>query len=358
VVVGAITAFARQDEHAGGTSPGVFLGEDRQLDRQTVFSGLQPTGNVHLGNYLGALRNWVKLQESYDCVYCVVDLHAITVDYDPKLFAEDRIEAAKVLLACGIDPNRSLFYFQSQVPQHSELAWILGTMTPTGVLNRMTQYKDKVARGQAANLGLYSYPVLMAADILLYHASLVPIGDDQRQHLEMTRDLAERFNNRFGEVFPVPDALIPETTARVMSLTDPTGKMSKSDPNDKSRILILDSPDVVRKKIKSAVTDSDPEVRFDPTSKPGISNLLEIMATCTDRSIDDLVDEYGPGGYGRFKEAVAEAVVAELAPVRSAYQNLDDADVARVMRKGALDARTRAERFQQQVRAVTGLAAV
>jgi tryptophanyl-tRNA synthetase len=313
---------------------------------------------VHLGNYLGALRNWVRLQDSYDCVYCVVDLHAITVDYDPKQFAEDRIEAARVLLACGIDPDRSLFYFQSQVPQHSELAWILGAMTPTGVLNRMTQYKDKVAKGEAANLGLFSYPVLMAADILLYHANLVPIGDDQRQHLEMTRDLAERFNNRFGEVFPIPDALIPETTARVMSLADPTAKMSKSDPNEKSRVLILDSPDVVRKKIKSAVTDSDPEVRFDPATKPGISNLLEIMSTCTGRTIDDLVDEYRSGGYGKFKEAVAEAVITELAPIRSAYQNLDDKEVARVMRRGALDARTKAEGYQQTARQATGLAAI
>jgi tryptophanyl-tRNA synthetase len=328
------------------------------VDRQTVFSGLQPTGNIHLGNYLGAVRNWVKLQDSYDCVYCVVDLHAITVDYDPKQFEQDRIEAAKVLLAVGINPDRSLFYFQSQVPQHSELAWILGTMTPTGVLNRMTQYKDKVAKGQAANLGLYSYPVLMAADILLYHANLVPIGDDQRQHLEMTRDLAERFNNRFGDVFPIPEPLIPETTARVMSFVDPTAKMSKSDSNEKSRVRILDSPDVVRKKIKSAMTDSDPEVRYDREMKPGISNLLEIMSTFTGRSIDDLVDEYADAGYGRFKDAVAEAVIAELAPIRSAYQNLDDNEVARVMRRGALDARTRAEGFQQIVRQVTGLAPV
>jgi len=231
-------------------------------------------------------------------------------------------------------------------------------MTPTGVLNRMTQYKDKVARGEAANLGLYSYPVLMAADILLYHANLVPIGDDQRQHLEMTRDLAERFNNRFGEVFPVPEALIPETTARVMSFADPTAKMSKSDPNEKSRVLILDSPDVVRKKIKSAVTDSDPEVRFDREAKPGISNLLEIMSSCTGRTIDDLVAEYADGGYGKFKEAVAEAVIAELAPIRSAHQHLDDADVARIMRRGALDARTKAEGFQQIARQATGLAAI
>ncbi|NNK91512.1 MAG: tryptophan--tRNA ligase [Acidimicrobiia bacterium] len=320
-----------------------------------MFSGLQPTGNIHLGNYLGALKNWVRLQDEYDTVYCVVDLHAITVDYDPEQFHTDRLEAAKVLMAVGIDPERSLFYFQSQVPQHSELAWILGTMTPTGVLNRMTQYKDKVAKGVAANLGLYSYPVLMAADILLYRAGLVPIGDDQKQHLEMTRDLAERFNNRFGEVFPIPDPLIPETTARIMSLQEPENKMSKSDPNEKSRVLILDSPDVIQKKIKSAVTDSDPDVRLDWDEKPGISNLLEIMSGCTGRSIDDLVAEYGDKGYGVFKQAVADAVVAELASVRAAYKALDDAEVARLMTKGALDARQRAEGFQQEIRKVTGL---
>ncbi|NNC74065.1 MAG: tryptophan--tRNA ligase [Acidimicrobiia bacterium] len=323
-----------------------------------MFSGLQPTGNIHLGNYLGALKNWVRLQDEYDTVYCVVDLHAITVDYDPVKFHQDRLEAAKVLMAVGIDPGRSLFYFQSQVPQHSELAWILGTMTPTGVLNRMTQYKDKVAKGVAANLGLYSYPVLMAADILLYRASLVPIGDDQKQHLEMTRDLAERFNNRFGEVFPIPDPLIPETTARIMSLQEPGNKMSKSDPNEKSRVLILDSPDDITKKIKSAVTDSDPDVRFDWDEKPGISNLLEIMSGCTGQSIDDLVAEYGDKGYGVFKQAVADAVIAELASVRASYKALDDAEVARLMTKGALDARQRAEGFQQEIRKFTGLSGI
>jgi len=321
----------------------------------TVFSGVQPTGNVHIGNYLGALRNWVELQDDYDAVYCVVDLHAITVEYDPKEFHNDRLAAAKVLLAMGVDPDRSLFYFQSQVPQHSELSWILGTITPTGVLNRMTQYKDKLARGVTANLGLYSYPVLMAADILLFRATLVPIGDDQRQHLEMTRDLAERFNNRFGEVFPIPEALIPETSARIMSLTDPLAKMSKSDPNERSRILVLDSPDVIRKKIKSAVTDSEPTVRYDWDAKPGISNLLEIMSGCSRRPVPDLAAEYADGGYGTFKEAVAEAVIDALRPIRSAYREFDDAEVARLMQRGALDARTRAEGFQQQVRRAIGL---
>ncbi len=323
--------------------------------KNKVFSGLQPTGNIHLGNYLGALRNWVKLQDDYETVYCVVDLHAMTVPYDPAEFQKERLEAAKVLIACGIDPSRSLFYFQSQVPQHAELSWILGTMTPTGVLNRMTQWKDKQDQGIAPNLGLYAYPVLMAADILLHHANLVPVGDDQRQHLEMTRDLAERFNNRFGEVFPIPEALIPETSARVMSLTEPTAKMSKSEPNEKSRVLILDSPDEIRKKIRSAVTDSEPTVRYDWDDKPGVSNLLEIMSASTGRPIPELADEYSTGGYGVFKDAVAESVMSVLAPVRAAYTRLDDGEVARVMQKGALDARTRAEGYQQLARRAVGL---
>jgi tryptophanyl-tRNA synthetase len=323
--------------------------------KQKIFSGVQPTGSMHLGGYLGAFRNWARLQDDYDAIYCVVDLHGMTAPYDPEEYHQARLETARTLLAIGIDPDRSLLYMQSQVPQHTELAWILGTLTPTGVLNRMTQYKDKVARGVPANLGLYSYPTLQAADIMLFHAELVPIGEDQKQHLEMTRDLAERFNNRYGEVFPVPEPLIPETAARVMSLSEPNLKMSKSDPNPKNRIDLLDPPDEIRKKVKSAVTDSEPTVRYDPDEKPGISNLLEIMAACTGRSIDDLATEYRGRGYGVFKEAVAEAVSAELAPIRSAYQSLDDAEVARLLQKGALDARTQAEAYQQQVRAAVGL---
>lgn len=326
------------------------------MDRQkTVFSGLQPTGNIHLGNYLGALRNWVRLQDDYQTVYCVVDLHAMVTDYDPAEYSRDRLEAAKVLLACGIDPERSLFYYQSEVPQHVELSWMLATMTPMGVLNRMTQYKDKSAKGVAANLGLFAYPVLMAADIMVHHAHLVPVGDDQRQHLEVTRDLVERFNNRFGEVFPIPDALIPETSARVMSLTEPTAKMSKSDVNERSRVLLLDPPDVVRRRIRSAVTDSEPTVRHDWDQKPGVSNLLEIMSGATRRPIPELVDEYGASGYGRFKEAVAEAVDQMLDPIRTAYAELDDADVTAVMTEGAEAARASAEGFQRRARAAMGL---
>jgi tryptophanyl-tRNA synthetase len=324
------------------------------VERKTVFSGLQPTGNIHIGNYLGALRNWVALQDSYDCIYCVVDLHAITVPMDPAGFHRDRQEAAKVLIACGIDPEQSLFYYQSQVPQHTELAWILGTITSTGQLNRMTQWKDK-ADAAGANLGLYAYPVLMAADILLFRAQAVPVGEDQKQHLELTRDLAIRFNGRFGDEFPVPAPIIPETGARVMSLQDPTSKMSKSDPDEGSRILILDDPDTIRRRVKRSVTDSGREVRHDWDEKPGISNLIEIMSLFTGTAITDIEAEYGDAGYGVFKDAVAEAVIEGLAPIRSAYRNLDDAEVARLMQRGALDARTRAEGYQQTIRRLIGL---
>ncbi|MGI9586175.1 MAG: tryptophan--tRNA ligase [Acidimicrobiia bacterium] len=323
--------------------------------KQRIFSGVQPTGNIHLGNYLGAFRNWVALQDDYDAIYCIVDLHAMTNDYRAEELERSRIETAKVLLALGVDPKRSLLYTQSQVMEHAELAWILGTMTPMGVLNRMTQFKDKTAAGVASNLGLYSYPVLMAADILLYRANLVPVGDDQSQHLEMTRDLAERFNNRFGEVFPIPDGYIPGTAARVMSFTDPEAKMSKSDPNVKSRINILDSADVIRKRIRSAVTDSDPQVRYDIDEKPGISNLLEIMSACTGRSVDDLVAEYGDSGYGVFKDAVADAVVEELAPFSESYRELSNGDVRAVLHDSGIAANELVRPYQREVRKAAGI---
>jgi tryptophanyl-tRNA synthetase len=325
------------------------------MTRKTVFSGLQPTGNIHIGNYLGALRNWVALQEDFDCIYCVVDLHAITVPQDPTVFNRDRLEAAKVLIAAGVDPERSLFYYQSQVPQHTELAWILSSITSTGQLNRMTQFKDKADKA-GSNLALYSYPVLMAADILLFRADAVPVGEDQKQHLELTRDLVERFNHRFGDEFPMPDPIIPEHGARIMSLQDPTSKMSKSDPDDASRILVLDGPDTIRTRLKRAVTDSESEVRYDWAAKPGVSNLIEIMALFTGKDIEAIEAEYGSGGYGKFKEAVAESVISGLASLRSAYKEMNDADVARLMQRGALDARTKAEGFQQRVRRRIGLA--
>ncbi|HSM01993.1 MAG TPA: tryptophan--tRNA ligase [Acidimicrobiia bacterium] len=325
------------------------------MERKRVFSGLQPTGNIHIGNYLGALRNWVRLQDDYECVYCIVDLHAMTAEFDPEQFARERREAARVLIACGVDPGRSLFYYQSEVAQHTELAWILGTITGMGQLSRMTQYKEK-AKDQGTDFGLFAYPVLMAADILLYRADAVPVGDDQKQHLELTRDLAERFNHRFGEgFFPIPEPIIPEHGARIMSLQDPTAKMSKSDPDVSSRVLVLDDPDTIAARIRAAVTDSGSDVRYDSDEKPGISNLIEIMSLFTERPISSIEDEYGSGGYGSFKQAVADAVIEGLAPIREAFAELDDEEVARTLEEHAARARERAETMLQGVRRRVGL---
>jgi len=322
-------------------------------DKKKVFSGIQPTGDIHIGNYLGALRNWVKLQDTYDAIYCVVDLHAITVPYDPVALRRSRLNTAKLLLAVGVDPSRSLLYFQSQVPQHAELSWMLSTITSLGALNRMTQFKEKADKA-GKNLGLFAYPVLMAADILVHKAHAVPVGDDQTQHLELARDLAERFNSRFGDEFPVPEQITPEIGARVMSLKNPTSKMSKSDEDVNTRVLLLDEPDIIRKRFKAAVTDSESEVRYDQEKKPGVSNLLDILSLFTTRSIEDLVAEYHETPYGHFKMTVAEAVVEGLSPVRSAFKAFDDEEVTRIMVKGALDARTRAEGEMASVRKKLG----
>lgn len=326
-------------------------------DKKRVFSGVQPTGTgqFHIGNLVGALDNWRKLQAEYDTIYCVVDLHAMTVPYNPEEFGKARIAAAKTVLACGVDPNRSLLYYQSQVPQHAELAWILGCITGMGQLERMTQYKEKAEKvGQ--NLGLFAYPVLQVADILVHKVHAVPVGDDQAQHLELTRDLAQRFNSRFGEMFPLPERITPDIGARVMSLQDPTTKMSKSDESAASFILVTDEPDEIRKKVRAAVTDSGRDVAYDWEEKAGISNLLELMAFFTGNSIDDLVNEYGRQGYGVFKPAVAEAIVEGLTPIRTRYKDLADGDVGHIMQKGALDARQRAEEEMMPVRRAVGLA--
>lgn len=325
--------------------------------RRRVFSGIQPTGDgeLHLGNLVGALDNWVAMQADYDTYYCVVDLHAMTAPYDSDELYLSRLTTAKLIMAAGVDPARSLFYFQSQVPQHAELTWILSTIASLGQLERMTQFKEKADRG-GQNLGLLSYPVLMAADILIHRAHVVPVGDDQTQHLELTRDLVERFNSRFGETFPMPERLSPKIGARVMSLQDPTAKMSKSDPDPSSRIDLLDSPEEIRRKIKSAVTDSDRTVRYDWNEKPGISNLLEIFSVSSGRPPADLEREFADGGYAPFKEAVAEAVVERLTPIRTHFKGFRDDEVARVMLKGALDARSRAEQTMVAVRRAVGLA--
>ena len=323
-------------------------------ERKRVFSGIQPTGDFHVGNYVGALRNWVQMQDEYDTIYCVVDFHAMTTPYAPEEFAAARLETAKMVLASGIDPERSLLYYQSEVPQHLELAWILGTLTGLGQLERMTQFKEKSDRS-GQNLGLFSYPVLQAADILIHRVHAVPVGNDQAQHLELTRDLAERFNSRFGDEFPVPDRITPEIGARVTSLTDPTSKMSKSDPSLKSRILLMDTPDQIIKKVKAAVTDTGSTVEYDWEAKPGISNLLEMFSFFTDRPIDALVAEYHDAGYGHFKVAVGEAIVEGLEPIQERYREMSDAEVTDVMTRSAETATERAEIEMTTVREKVGL---
>ncbi len=324
------------------------------MSKKKVFSGIQPSGGIHLGNYAGALRNWAACQDEYDTIYCVVDLHALTLPQAPSELAEARLGTAKILLAAGIDPNRSLLYHQSQVPQHAELSWIMGTLASMGQLGRMTQYKEKEDKG-GQNLGLFSYPVLMAADILIHKVHAVPVGGDQTQHLEFTRDLVERFNARYGEYFPVPEQITPGRGARVMSLADPVSKMSKSDPDPSSRILVVDRPDDIRRKIRRAVTDSEARIAYDTERKPGVSNLLDILAVFTGGAVEDLAEQHAGAGYGRFKETVAEAVIEGLAPLRRAYFELEDPEVERIMAKGALEARIEAERTMAAVRGMIGL---
>jgi tryptophanyl-tRNA synthetase len=324
-------------------------------ESKRVFSGIQPTGELHLGNYVGALKNWVTMQDEYETIYCVVDLHAMTLPYEAAELFAARLETARMLLAAGVDPDRSLLYFQADVPQHSELSWILGTMTGLGQLERMTHFKEKADRA-GQNLGILSYPVLQAADILIHKVHAVPVGDDQAQHLELTRDLAIRFNSRFGDVFPIPERITPEIGARVMSLTDPESKMSKSDPSLKSRILLTDTSDQILKKVKSAVTDTGTDVAYDRAGKAGISNLLEIFSFFSGRPIPDLVDEYASAGYGAFKVAVAEVIADGLGPITRAYEALSVSDVSELMARNGAVARERAEAEMVPIRKAVGIA--
>ena len=287
-----------------------------QSEKKIIFSGVQPSGTLTLGNYLGALKNWAELQEDYRCYYCVVDMHAITVRQDPAELRRRTLDVAALYMAAGIDPKRSVIH----VPQHAELGWVLNCFTYLGELSRMTQYKDKAAKHQDnLNSGLFTYPVLMAADILLYQADLVPVGSDQKQHVELTRDLATRFNNLYGDVFTVPEPYIGKAGARIMSLQEPTSKMSKSDPNPNGYISILDDADTIRRKVKRAVTDSDGEIRLSP-DKPGVSNLLAIYAACRGVTPEQAEAEFAGMGYGALKDGVSEAVIAELAPLQEKYR--------------------------------------
>ncbi len=305
--------------------------------KKVVYSGIQPTGCLTLGNYIGAVSNWLTMQEEYDCIYGIADLHALTVRQVPSEFRKTALGFFAQYIAMGLDPKKSILYFQSHVPQHTELTWILNCFTYVGEASRMTQFKDKSQKHiDNINMGLMDYPVLMAADILLYQADLVPVGIDQKQHLELTRDIAMRFNSLYSPTFAVPEAYIPKQGAKICSLSDPTAKMSKSDPDTNATISIIDKPEVIMNKIKRAVTDSEPHVEY-REDKPGISNLLTIFSGVTGESIESLVEQYRDKGYAVFKNAVGEAVVEKLRPVKVEYEKLiaDKEYLMSVAREGA-----------------------
>jgi tryptophanyl-tRNA synthetase len=308
-----------------------------------VLSGIQPSGEVHVGNYIGAIRHWAADQHAHESFYCVVDLHALTLpeNHDPKTLPSATLDAAAVLLAAGIDPKVAPIFLQSHVPEHTQLSWLLECVASVGELRRMTGFKEKTALGGegAARVGLFTYPVLMAADILLYRADRVPVGDDQRQHLELARDLAERFNTRFGDTFVIPDAAIPHVGARVMDVQDPTTKMSKSRSSPQGKILLLEPPEAITKKIKRAVTDTETEVRYDPVNKPGVSNLLELLSVATGTPPKDLAARYD--SYGKLKDDTAAALVEFIRPTRQRFDELvkDPAHITAVLADGARRAR-------------------
>jgi len=324
------------------------------MTKPVVLSGMQPTGGMTIGNYVGAINQWIKLQEEYDSHFMLADLHAITVRQDPELLRARVLDGIALYVACGIDPKKAALFVQSQVPEHAQLGWALNCYAQMGELNRMTQFKDKSAKNtNNVNVGLYAYPVLQAADILLYQADQVPVGEDQKQHLELTRDIATRFNNLYGEVFKLPEPYIPEFGARVMSLQDPLKKMSKSDENPNGFIMMLDEPKKIEKKLKKAVTDSDEQARiyFDRTEKPGVSNLLTLMSVATKRSIEELVPEYEDKMYGHLKKDTAAAVVNMIEPIQARFKEIreDQTMLNSIMKAGAEKASIRAEKTLKSV---------
>ena len=326
--------------------------------KQRILSGIQPTGTPTLGNYIGAMRNWKLLEDEYDCLYMVADLHTITVRQEPAKFRQNAMQMLGLLLASGLDPKKSVLFFQSHVHQHAELAWLLDCYTYMGEMSRMTQFKDKSAKNaDNINGGLFTYPSLMAADILLYQADYVPVGEDQRQHCELTRDIAVRFNNIYGDVFKVPEAYIPKAGARVMGLGNPTAKMSKSDPN--GCVFLMEKPEDIARKFKRAITDSDTErcVRFDPENKPGVSNLMNIYAAVTGKTLDEIEREFDGAGYGAFKPAVGDAVIETLRPIREEAQRLlaDKAYLQQVYTEGAQKASFIARKTLRKVYKKVGL---
>ena len=315
-----------------------------------VFSGIQPTGDKHLGNLIGGFRQYAATQEQGEGFFCIVDLHSITVEYDPDDFRERTLDLAAMLFATGLDPERSTVFAQSHVPAHAEAAWLLGSVTSYGQLGRMTQFKDKADRHEFISAGLFTYPVLMAGDILLYQTDIVPIGDDQRQHLELARDVAERFNSRFGETFTLPQGVYPEVGARIMDLQDPERKMSTTIGTPQGTLRLLDEPDVIRKKFRSAVTDSGSEVRRGP-DKPGVTNLIDILSSLTGEPADAIESRYEGSGYGQFKTDVGEAVVEVMTPIQERYEELrsDPAELQRLLARGAEKARKASEPTLEQM---------
>lgn len=319
--------------------------------KKTIFSGVQPSGEITLGNYLGALKNWVALQDEYNCIYSIVDMHAITVRQNPAELRRRSIELLMQYIACGIDPEKSVLFIQSHVPAHAQLSWVLSCNTQMGELSRMTQFKDKSKKhSDDVNAGLFTYPVLMAADILVYKADIVPVGNDQLQHLELARDIANRFNFHYGDVLTVPEAYVPKAGARIMSLQTPENKMSKSDPNSNGYIRLLETKDDTIRKFKRAVTDSDNEIRKSP-EKPGVSNLLDIYCSVTGKTIQEAEAEFAGKGYGDFKLAVGETVADALEPVRTRFEQLakDKAYVEEIYRNGAQQAGRIAQRVLSKV---------
>ena len=324
--------------------------------KKRIFSGAQPTGELHIGNYLGALKNWVALQDDYESFYCIVNLHAVTLPQDPKVLRQKTLDLARIYLAAGVDPDKSTIFIQSDVPAHAELTWVLSCVSRMGELERMTQFKDK-GKGNAerAGVGLFTYPVLMAADILLYQTHLVPIGQDQKQHLELTRDLAERFNRDFGETFVIPEAFIPPVGAKIQSLQDPTKKMSKSDEDANGSIFLLDDADTITKKIKKAVTDSGTEINFDET-RPAIRNLLTIYQLLTGKTAEECLSHFEGKGYGQFKGELAEVTIEFLRPFQERIREYDDASLSSILQKGAERARGIAGETLKDVYSKMGIA--
>ena len=321
-----------------------------------VFSGVQPTGNIHIGNYLGALRQFVELQEENECIYCIVDLHSITVPQDPKELRKHILDVAALYLAIGIDPKKSIVFVQSDVSGHAELSWILTCNSYPGELSRMTQFKDKSKGKESAPTGLFTYPILMAADILLFQTDLVPVGADQKQHLELARDIATRFNGLYGDTFKVPEPYIGKVGARVMSLQEPTSKMSKSDEDANASIYLMDDPDAIMRKFKRAVTDSDACVRFDQETKPGISNLMSIYGAITGQTMEQIQSEFEGKGYGDFKMRVGEAVVEELRPLQARFKELssDKTYIDSIIKKNAETANYLATKTLRKVQKKVG----